>query len=413
VTTVIFGSVIIGTTTAYYLAKAGEKVIVLDRQSDVALETSFANAGLIAPGHSYTWASPEAPWILLKSLVHGGQSLRLKLGTDWRMYAWCWEFLKNCTTEKALLNTGRKVRLAMYSQVQLNALMQAEQLDFQGASKGLLYLHRDRAALDRAVAAMTVLTDAGLELNVLHPQQIVQMEPALRSSADQLAGALYCPTDQTGDARLFTQALYERCIALGVEFRFNTKVLRIRAGDVVEAIETSDGTVVAERYVLAFGSYSPITARDLGYQLPIYPVKGYSATFPTHADHIPPTVGGVDEQNLIAWAPFEGRLRVTATAEFAGYDTTHSPGDFEHMIGAARRLFPQGADYSKPSFWAGLRPMTPNGTPLIGPTRHRNFFLNVGHGHLGWTWACGTAKIVSDFVQGRAPDIDLAGLTMM
>lgn len=412
-TTIILGGGIIGTTTAYYLAKAGEKVVVLERRSDVALETSFANAGLVAPGHSYAWASPQAPWILLKSLVSKGQSLRFKFVPDWRMYAWCWEFLKNCTHQRALLNTGRKVRLAIYSQSQLAALKAAEGLDFEGGGKGLLYLHRHQTSLDRAAAASSVLTDAGLELRVLDRAQTIQLEPALRSCREHLAGAMFCPTDETGDARLFTKALHERCVGLGVEFLFDTTVNGFQSSaDAVQSVETSRGRLTAERFVLALGSYSPGVARRLGYRLPIYPVKGYSVTVPTSPDHDTPRLGGIDEHSLIAWAPFRDRLRITATAEFAGYNTNHSAADLRYMLETARRLFPNGADYSKPSVWAGLRPMTPGGTPIIGATRHSNLFLNVGHGHLGWTWACGTAKIVCDVMQGKAADIDTTGLAL-
>jgi D-amino-acid dehydrogenase len=411
--TIVLGGGIVGVTSAYFLARAGDDVTVVERRPGVALETSFANAGLVAPGHSYTWASPRAPKIMLKSLFVKGQALRLKLTADWHMWAWCWLFLQNCTDERSRLNTSRKVRLCRYSQAQLQALTAAEHLAYERISRGLLYLYRDQAAFANGVKHMSILTENGLPLETLDPQAAIAKEPALAAARDALAGAIYCPTDESGDAYLFTQALYERCVALGVTFRFDTEILGAAASaDRVERIDTSRGPLVADRYVLALGSYSPFLGRKLGYRLPVYPVKGYSVTLPIERGHTPPDLGGVDEQHLVAWARFGDRLRFTATAEFAGYDTRHTPADFTHMLAAARGLFPNGADYGRPSYWAGLRPMTPEGTPIIGATRHRNLFINTGHGHMGWTMSCGTARVLADIMQGRKPELDLTGLTL-
>ena len=409
--TVILGGGIVGVTTAYYLAKAGEQVTVLERNPGVALETSFANAGLISPGHSYTWASPQAPKILLKSLFSEDQALRLRLIPDWRMYAWCWEFLKNCTAARARLNTSRKVRLSSYSQAQIQKVTDDEQLHYDRTSKGLLYLHRDEASFSRAIDNMSVLTDSGLVLQTLNAAETLAREPALASAGAKLAGSIFCPSDESGDAHLFTKALYERCLLLGVKFEFDTTILAVSASaDSVEYVETSRGRFSADRFVLAMGCYAPKFARKLGYRLPVYPVKGYSVTFPVAEKHEAPIIGGLDEHNLIAWARFGNRLRFTATAEFSGFNTKHRPSDFTHTLKSARDLFPNGADYSKPTYWAGLRPMTPNGTPILGPARHRNLFFNVGHGHLGWTWSCGTASVTSDLMLGRNPEIDMTGL---
>lgn len=409
--TVILGGGIVGVTTAYYLAKAGEQVTVLERNPGVALETSFANAGLISPGHSYTWASPQAPKILLKSLFSEDQALRLRLIPDWRMYAWCWEFLKNCTAARARLNTSRKVRLSSYSQAQIQKVTDDEQLQYDRTSKGLLYLHRDEASFSRAIDNMSVLTDSGLVLQTLNAAETLAREPALASAGAKLAGSIFCPSDESGDAHLFTKALYERCLLLGVKFEFDTTILAVSASaDSVEYVETSRGRFSADRFVLAMGCYAPKFARKLGYRLPVYPVKGYSVTFPVAEKHEAPIIGGLDEHNLIAWARFGNRLRFTATAEFSGFNTKHRPSDFTHTLKSARDLFPNGADYSKPTYWAGLRPMTPNGTPILGPARHRNLFFNVGHGHLGWTWSCGTASVTSDLMLGRNPEIDMTGL---
>jgi D-amino-acid dehydrogenase len=411
--TIVLGGGIVGVTTAYFLAKAGDEVTVVDRQPGVALETSFANAGLVAPGHSYTWASPRAPKIMLKSLYSEGQALRLKLNPDWRMWVWCWKFLQNCTAEKSRLNTSRKVRLCRYSQAQLQAVSVAEDLAYDRISRGLLYVYRDTAAFERGVANMSILAESGLPLETLDRRGTIEREPALAASGGKLAGAIYCPSDESGDAHLFSTALHARCVELGVKFQFDTSIRHLAgSADRVEYVETSSGRLSAERYVLALGSFSPGVARGLGYNLPVYPVKGYSVTLPVEPGHMPPDVGGVDEHNLTAWARFGNRLRFTATAEFAGFDTHHTPDDFKHMLLAARDLFPNGANYERPSYWAGLRPMTPEGTPIIGATRHSNFYLNTGHGHMGWTMSCGTARILADIMQNRAPEIDITGMTL-
>lgn len=403
---IIIGGGLAGVATAYYLAVAGETVTVVEKASGVALETSFANAGLISPGHSYTWASPQAPFTLFKSLFTDGQALRLKPRLDPALYAWCWKFLKNCTNANAHLFTSRKARLSVYSQRKLQELRRTENLDFEGSSKGLLYLHRSQKALDLAGVNMKVMTDNGLDLQVLPMSKVVEIEPALEHLRDELAGGLYCRTDETGDAHLFTRALYARCVELGVDFKLNADVTGFEtSGSDIVSVSTTAGRLVADRFVIAAGTASPQLARLLGYKIPIYPVKGYSVTFPTDDRHRPPQVGGLDEHNLIAWAKFKDRLRFTGTAEFCGYDKSHRPEDFNHIIKAARQLFPNGADFSRPSYWAGLRPMTPSGTPILGRRRHQNLYFNTGHGHLGWTWSCGTATLVTDEMLGRTPEL--------
>jgi D-amino-acid dehydrogenase len=410
---VVLGGGIAGVTAAYYLAREGREVTVIDRRPGVALETSFANAGLVAPGHSYTWASPRAPKILLKSLFVGGQALRLKLNADPHMWAWCVQFLRNCTAERSRQNTTRKVRLCRYAQSQLQQLSAVEHLEYDRISRGLLYLYRDEASFARGIQNMSILADNGLLLETLDAAQVVAREPAFASARERIAGAIYCPTDESGDAHLFTRALKEVCERLGVRFEFDTAISAIEAsGDRVIGVRTPAGLVGGDEFVLALGSWSPIMARRLGYRLPVYPVKGYSATFPVGPQHRPPDLGGVDENHLVAWARFGQRLRFTATAEFAGYDTRHTPADFGTMLKAAREWFHDGADYGRPTYWAGLRPMTPEGTPLIGRTRHRNLYLNTGHGHMGWTMSCGTAKLLVDIMAGRQPELDMTGMTL-
>jgi D-amino-acid dehydrogenase len=408
---VVLGAGVIGVATAWYLAEDGHEVTVIDRQPAAGNETSFANAGLIAPGHAYTWSSPRAPKILLKSLVRRDQALRLKLRADLRMWSWCLKFLRNCTAEKARANTLNKLRLCVYSQEALRALTEAARLDYHQRDGGLLYLYRDAASLARGVANKAILEEGGRRLEVLDAAGCARVDPALAGAA--IAGAIYAPDDESGDCHLFTRALTERCRAKGLTFRFDTTITGFEAtGFDVRSVLTDKGPVEGDRYVLALGSWSPLLARRLGLRLPVYPIKGYSATVPIGEHRGAPTIGGVDENNLVAYCRMGDRLRLTATAEFSGYDTTHRPADFRAMLASVRDLFPQGGDYDRAERWACLRPMTPEGTPILGRSPLRNLFLNTGQGHMGWTMACGSARIVADLIAGRAPAIDTAGLTL-
>ncbi|MBU2750747.1 D-amino acid dehydrogenase [Acidithiobacillus thiooxidans] len=411
--TVVLGAGVVGVATAWYLAEQGRRVTVIDRRALPAMETSFANAGMVAPGHSYTWASPQALGILWRSLRDDSQALRLKIRFDPDMWAWLWKFMLNCTIDRTQLNTARKLSLCLYSQDLLQRLTTTQKLQYDRISCGALYLYRDEISLARAREKMRILTNGGVRLDILNADEVLKYEPALTSARKQIAGAIYCPGDESGDARMFTLALMERCRESGVNFMMDAQVQSIEANaNKVIAVHTNLGVVTGDDYVLALGSYSPHMARPLGYRLPVYPVKGYSITFPTDQSYQPPTIAGVDENNLVAWARFGNRLRFTATAEFSGYDTDHKPSDFAPMLRVAKLLFPDGADYEHPEYWAGLRPMTPEGTPILGKSRHKNLYFNTGHGHMGWTMACGTAKIVADIMNGCEPPINITGMTL-
>jgi D-amino-acid dehydrogenase len=412
VRTVVLGGGVMGVTTAWYLAKSGHDVTVVERHSAAAGESSFANAGLVAPGHSLTWASPRAPKVLLKSLFQADQALQLKLTADPRMWAWCWRFLRNCRAETARINTVRKLKLTVYSQAALRALVAETGIEYDGIRKGLLYVYRDGTSLERGVANMKVLRDNGQRMDVLDAGGVVQVEPAFATSRSKIAGGLYCPNDESGDANKFTVALAERCKAqFGVAFRFGTTVTGFDAsGDHVDRVITDKGPITADNIVLALGSYSPIVGRRLGLALPIYPVKGYSATIPIAGRNGAPNVGGVDENHLVAWCRMGDRFRLTGIAEFSGYETSHRPANFAGMLRVARELFPQAGDYERPAYWACLRPMTPEGTPIFGRGRHRNLWINTGQGHMGWTMACGSARVTADLMAGRSPEIDTSGM---
>jgi D-amino-acid dehydrogenase len=409
----VLGAGVIGTTTAYYLARDGHEVVVVDRQPGAALETSFANAGMITPGHAYTWASPRAPSILIQSLFRNDTALKFRFRLDPELWSWSLKFLRECTASRAAANTAHKVRLCLYSLSLFDELNRTEPIAYDHHKHGSLFLYRDREHLERAIAATSVLTRNGVPLEPVTPERSAEIEPALSGEKGGLAGAIYCPIDETGDCHKFTTALAARLGSeRNVALHFGTEILRIVSdGARVREVVTSKGAFTADAYVLALGSYAPGLARSLGIRLPVYPVKGYSLTIPVGETNRAPQVMGVDEKYLIAWSRLGDRLRVTAKADFAGFDRSHTPADFEHMLATIRKLFPEGAAYDKAEHWAGLRPMTPRGTPILGASPLRNLFLNTGHGHMGWTMSLGSARIVSDLVAGRSPAITLAGLT--
>jgi D-amino-acid dehydrogenase len=410
----VLGAGVVGVTTAYELACDGHEIVVVDRQDNAAMETSFSNAGMVSPGHAYTWASPRAPKILWQSLFRDDVALRLRLRPDPRMWAWCWRFLLECTAERAAINTTHKVRLCLYSQDRFAEINSRLPIGYDRRTQGAIYVYRDRDHFDRGVGAMRILTDNGVTLKPVSTEEAVGIEPALAPDAANIAGAIYCPTDESGDCHAFTNALARHAAEnLGVDFRWSTEIQRIDvAGDRVVGVKTDKGPIVADAYVLALGSYSPLLTRPIGLDMPVYPVKGYALTIPVEGNNGAPSLPGVDEKYLIAWSRLGNRLRVTATADFSGFDRSHSERDFGHMLGTIRRLFPNGASYDKASRWAGLRPMTPKGTPILGRSPKSNLFLNTGHGHIGWTMSMGSARIVADLVAGRKPSIDLTGLTL-
>jgi D-amino-acid dehydrogenase len=409
----IMGAGVAGVTAAWQLLEDGHEVTVIDREALAASETSFANAGLVAPGHAFAWASPKAAKILLKSLIYKDQPLRYRFRVEPALWRWSLQFLAQCTSERARRNTRIKHRLCRYAQAALQDVVARTGVAYDGERRGVLYLHRSQATLDRGAANMQILKEAGQELEVIDRERAVALDPALAAAKEKIAGAIYSPSDESGDACKFTRALAELCRQDGATFRYGTTIRGIEAsGDRIKRIVTDRGELRADLYLLACGSYSPLLTRALGERLSVYPIKGYSVTFPVDGANNPPTVGGIDEDNLCAYVRLGDRVRSTAVAEFAGYDTSHTPADFRSMLTALKDLFPGGADYERPQYWACLRPMTPEGTPVLGRGRFQNLYYDTGHGHMGWTMACGTARITADLIAGRTPDLPLEGLTL-
>ncbi len=408
----VLGGGVVGVATAYYLARQGHEVTVVERQAGVARETSFANAGMIAPGHAFAWASPRAPKILLQSLWRKDTALKFRLKADPKLWAWSWKFLRQCGAERSRANTLVKLRLCLLSIEEMRRIREDEGFSYDEVLKGALYLYRDQAHLESGLANAQLLKDNGVTgLRAVEPAELVRIEPALAAVKDRLAGALYSAQDESGDCRLFSERLAERVVASGGRFLFGHSVTGLRQdkGRVIAAV-TDRGDIQADAFVLALGSYAPQIARSVGVKLPIYPVKGYSLTLPVGPAHLAPQLPGVDEHYLVAFARMGERLRLTATADFAGYDTSHTPAHFATMLKVARELFPQGADYDRPDYWACLRPMTPDGPPVIGKAGAENLWINSGHGHIGWTMACASALVCSELMAGRSSPVPLAGL---
>ena len=407
----VLGAGIAGVTTAWELLRDGYQVTLIDRGRDAANFTSFANAGLLAPGHAYAWASSRSPRMMLRSLWRNDQAIRFRPQFDTRQWRWVAGFLGQCNDTRATINTRRKARLCSYSLERLQEVVTQTGISYDGNDGGLLYFYRSAKTFEAAARKCEILRGEGITIEVLDTNATITRDPGLAQARRRIAGALYSTCDESGDARLFSNALMEKCRQAGADIRFNTAITSLRSeGTRIHSMTTDQGEVTADAFVLSLGVYSPHLVRNLGMQLPVYPVKGYSVTLPVTSKHQPPTLGGVDEDNLLAYCPMGSRLRLTATAEISGYDTTHQPRDFRHMMKLARDLLPEAADYAEPTYWAGLRPMTPTGLPIIDRTGFHNLWLNTGHGHMGWTMACGSARITADLIGQNQTAIPREGM---
>ncbi len=407
----VLGSGVIGTTSAYYLARAGHEVTVLDRQAGPALETSFANAGEVSPGYSAPWASPGLLWKAVKWLAMTYRPLVLRHRISPEMIRWGLQLLANCSDRRYALNKGRMLRLAEYSRDCLGELRQTTGLHYDQRMQGTLQLFRKQQQLDGAAADMKVLDDFGVGYELLDRAGCIAAEPALAGVAEKFLGGLRLPGDETGDCFKFTNALAEQAGALGVDFRFNSRIEAIlRDGSRISGVLVNGEMHHADAYLLALGSYSPILAAPLGLRLPVYPVKGYSITVPIVDVAGAPESTVMDETYKVAVTRLGDRIRVGGTAELGGYDLTLYPARRRPLDFVVSDLFPRGGDLARASYWTGLRPMTPDGTPIIGATPYANLFLNTGHGTLGWTMAAGSGQVLADIISGHSPAIDTSDL---
>ncbi|KVE09363.1 MULTISPECIES: D-amino acid dehydrogenase [Burkholderia] len=409
---VILGSGVVGVASAYYLARAGHEVTVIDREAGPALETSFANAGQISPGYAAPWAAPGVPLKAVKWMFEKHAPLAIRLdGTRFQLQ-WMVQMLRNCTAERYAVNKSRMVRLAEYSRDCLQALRADTGIQYEGRTGGTLQLFRTQQQLDGAAKDIAVLQEANVPFELLSPAELKKAEPALAAVSHKLTGGLRLPGDETGDCQLFTTRLAALAESLGVKFRYNTPIDALAiAGGKIAGVQCGSETVRADAYVVALGSYSTRFISNL-MKIPVYPLKGYSITAPIVDEAAAPVSTVLDETYKIAITRFDQRIRVGGMAEIVGFDKTLRAARRETLEMCVNDLFPGGGDTSKATFWTGLRPMTPDGTPIVGRTPVSNLFLNTGHGTLGWTMSCGSGQLLADLISGKMPAIQADDLSV-
>lgn len=408
---IVLGSGVIGVASAYYLAQQGAQVTVLDRQSGPAKETSFGNAGQISPGYSTPWAAPGIPFKAVKWMFQHHAPLAINIdGSMWQLQ-WMAQMLKNCNPQSYAVNKERMMRVAEYSRDCLRDLREQTGINYENRSKGTLQIFRNEAQLEAVQRDIQVLKECGVDFDLLNAQQLGSVEPALAHN-DHLVGGLHLPNDETGDCFLFTNALAKLAQDLGVEFKFDQNVEKLIVdGDEIKGVMVDGAVLTADRFVLAFGSYSRDFLKPLELNLPVYPVKGYSLTIPIVEPKFAPQSTVLDETYKVAITRFDQRIRVGGMAELSGFNLGLNQDRRATLEMVTQDLFP-GGDLKQASFWTGLRPMTPDSTPIIGATQYKNLFLNTGHGTLGWTMACGSGKLISDLVLNHRTDISTDGLSI-
>jgi len=410
----VLGGGVIGVSTAYYLARAGADVTVLEREDGVALETSFANAGQVSPGYSTPWAAPGIPLKALKWMFQKHAPLAIRLDGSMFQLRWMAQMLRNCTSERYAVNKERMTRIAEYSRDCLRQLRADTGIAYEQRTQGTLQVFRTQKQLAAAHRDTEVLDECGVPYRMMtDPAALAEYEPAL-AHAQGLIGGLQLPGDETGDCQRFTTALAEKARALGVQFRFGVEIAEVRqCGGQISGVRLGGDAgevLTADRYVLALGSYTRAMAATLGLDLPVYPVKGYSLTIPLVDESRAPVSTVMDETYKVAITRFDQRIRVGGMAELGGFDLRLNPQRRATLEMVTNGLFAGGGDVPAATFWTGLRPMTPDGTPIVGATRIPNLLLNTGHGTLGWTMAAGSGKLVADLTLGRTPDISVSGL---
>ena len=410
---IVLGGGVIGTTTAYYLARSGAEVTLLDRQAGPAEETSFGNAGQVSPGYSTPWAAPGIPLKAIKWMFKKHAPLSIRPDGTLFQLRWMAAMLRNCSPEAYAVNKERMMRVAEYSRGCLQQLRADTGLQYEQRTGGTLQLFRTQAQLDAVQRDIAVLEECGVPYELLDRDGLARVEPALAGARDRLTGGLRLPNDETGDCHLFTRGLAEIARGLGVDFRFGQTIAALETdGGRITGVRTSTGKILtADRYVMAFGSYSRAAIASLGLDIPVYPVKGYSLTVPLLDESLAPQSTVLDETYKVAVTRFDNRIRVGGMAELGGFDLRLNPARRATLEKVVTDLFP-GGDVPSATFWTGLRPMTPDSTPIVGGTRYANLFLNTGHGTLGWTMACGSGKLISDMVMGQRPEIRTDGLAM-
>jgi D-amino-acid dehydrogenase len=411
VTTVVLGAGAVGIASAWYLSKAGHSVAVLERQPEAALETSWGNGGVIHASEVEPWSQPGMPQKIVKWLGKEDAPLLLRYSAIPRMWRWGLEFARNCTAERFRANARANLALALHSLRSLHEIGAETGIAYDRATNGVMKIYRSPDSLDAAERSCAYLARHGLLFERIDAARCLELEPALADTTATLVGGLYFARDEVGDCNKFTQGLAAVCAARGVRYHYSTRVDRIETGGGrVRAIFTDKGRIAADQVVVALGSFSAPLLHDVGISVPIYPVKGISITFLRDAWNSAPKMPVIDDSKLFGLIPIGDRMRISGSAEITGFDTEPAMARAEAIISNAGFTFPQmltHLDRSKARIWAGLRPVTPAGTPIIGRTAIGGLWVNAGHGHLGWTLACGSGRVLADLIEGRDPGIAL------
>ncbi len=410
---IVLGAGVIGTSSAWYLAKLGHEVVVIDRQSGAGMETSFANGAQVSVSQSEPWAAPSAPLKVLKWLFKEDAPLLFRPQFDWHQLSWGLEFLVECLPSRYRFNIQQMVNLGLYSRESLQALRAETGIEYDHATRGILQFYTEESDYAGAAEACAMLSKFGIQRNVVSRDEAMVIEPALRSLGSRLKGASYAESDESGDAFKYTQNLAKLCESAGVKFKYDTAIEAIRTdGNRISSVvvkrkeSVTYDAMSADAYVVCLGAFSTPVLRTIGITIPVYPAKGYSATLDTAGFEGAPQVSLTDEAMKIVFTRIGDRLRIAGTAEMAGYSTDINIVRCEALIKRARDLFPHAADYDHPQYWAGLRPSTPSNRPIIGRAHYNNLFLNTGHGTLGWTEGPGSGRALADLVSGKVPEVD-------
>ncbi|HEV8692238.1 MAG TPA: D-amino acid dehydrogenase, partial [Ideonella sp.] len=417
--TLVLGAGIIGISTAWHLAERGHEVIVVDRQPDAALETSFANAAQISVSYCEPWANRHAPAKLLKWMFRNDAPLLFRPKLDWQQWRWGLQFLSQCNDAAFERNVQQLVALGAYSHAALKDVVAATDIEYDRLERGIAHFYTDQKAFEDAGIAAELMQKYGVDRRVVSRDELFAIEPAFRHF-DRIVGGTYTASDESGDARVFTQKLAQLCAARGVQFLFGHDIEGLEtAGGALAAVRVRDRAsglvqrLQADHVVAACGSYTAPLLRRVGVDLPIYPGKGYSATFKLKKPADAPFVSSIDDEVKVAMSRLGDALRVAGTIELSGYDATLNSQlaqdrcrmlaqRIEQVLPGVcdTRLPEEGGD---PQFWAGLRPATPTNIPFIGRTKVAGLWVNAGHGTLGWTHGAGSGKAIAELISGRQP----------
>lgn len=415
---IVLGSGIIGTSSAWFLNKAGHDVTVIERQPGVAQETSFANGCQISVSHAEPWANPSAPLKVLKWLGKEDAPLLYRFRPELLQWRWGMQFLRECTPSRTAYNIRQIVAICEYSRQTLQALRAETGVDYDCLTRGILHFYTDKKEFEDSLPAAKLMRDLGCPRDSISADEVVRIEPALASIRDKIVGGDYTETDESGDVYKFTTGLAKKAAEAGVNFQFNTSVTRLLtegsgASAKITGVEIIDAEgrhkiLRADSFVLAMGSFSVPLVKPLGIDLMIYPGKGYSATYKVTNPDACPSVSLTDDGYKLVVSRLGDRLRVAGTCELNGYTRELNTTRCEAITRRTKELFPGACDYENPTYWTGLRPLTPSNIPYIGKTKFSNLFLNTGHGTLGWTMGCGSGRAIAEIVSGRVPDLDFA-----